>query len=405
MEELVSFIKPFCHISQVPVTLYDNKGEVQWECGSEMKICGYFGNYRLDCKKTLKSSAKIASQLGEPYIFLCPAGLVNIAMTLIIDGENRGTMIAGPIAMGKNRENVIRNLMRNTIYSPDIYPKLTVFISEMKIYTPKDVEYLTSLFNSTVLSSTITNDDYRKINDNYKEQASVGERIQVYKKNNRQMDYPQHLEEELLLAVKNGDNKAAQEILQSLLDRISLIESGNLSFIKVRVLGICAMLSRISSKQGASYKITYKEIENMDMLNNAESFKDLRILSAKIIENFAANISSQLYLGTSVIISKAIKYVNENYMNKITLKTAAEKLHTNHSYLSTLFKKEVGVGFIDYLNDIRIKRSQDLLVSTNLSLVEIAMKSGFDSQSYFTKTFKKKYDITPSEYRKTNRTL
>ena len=405
MKELESYIKPFCHISQVPVTLYDDKGEVQWECCTEKKICGYFGNYKLDCKKTLKSSAKIASQLGEPYIFLCPAGLVNIAMSLIIKGDNRGTMIAGPIAMGKNRENIIRNLIKNTIYSPDIYPKLTVFLSEMKIYTPKDVEYLTSLFNSTILSSTITNDDYRKINDNYKEQASVGERIQIYKKNKRQMDYPQHLEEELLLMVKNGDNKGAQKTLQSLLDQISLIESGNLSFIKVRVLGICAMLSRISSKQDALYKISYKEIENMDMLNNAESFKDLSTLSSKIIESFTTNISSQLYTGNSSIISKAAKYINENYMNKITLKTVAEELHTNHSYLSTLFKKEVGIGFIDYLNDIRIKRSQDLLVSTNLSLVEIAMRSGFDSQSYFTKTFKKKYDITPSEYRKINRTL
>jgi len=405
LKELESYIKPFCHISQVPVTLYDDKGEVQWECCTEKKICGYFGNYKLDCKKTLKSSAKIASQLGEPYIFLCPAGLVNIAMSLIIKGDNRGTMIAGPIAMGKNRENIIRNLIKNTIYSPDIYPKLTVFLSEMKIYTPKDVEYLTSLFNSTILSSTITNDDYRKINDNYKEQASVGERIQIYKKNKRQMDYPQHLEEELLLMVKNGDNKGAQKTLQSLLDQISLIESGNLSFIKVRVLGICAMLSRISSKQDALYKISYKEIENMDMLNNAESFKDLSTLSSKIIESFTTNISSQLYTGNSSIISKAAKYINENYMNKITLKTVAEELHTNHSYLSTLFKKEVGIGFIDYLNDIRIKRSQDLLVSTNLSLVEIAMRSGFDSQSYFTKTFKKKYDITPSEYRKINRTL
>jgi len=311
LKELESYIKPFCHISQVPVTLYDDKGEVQWECCTEKKICGYFGNYKLDCKKTLKSSAKIASQLGEPYIFLCPAGLVNIAMSLIIKGDNRGTMIAGPIAMGKNRENIIRNLIKNTIYSPDIYPKLTVFLSEMKIYTPKDVEYLTSLFNSTILSSTITNDDYRKINDNYKEQASVGERIQIYKKNKRQMDYPQHLEEELLLMVKNGDNKGAQKTLQSLLDQISLIESGNLSFIKVRVLGICAMLSRISSKQDALYKISYKEIENMDMLNNAESFKDLSTLSSKIIESFTTNISSQLYTGNSSIISKAAKYINE----------------------------------------------------------------------------------------------
>ena len=82
--------------------------------------------------------------------------------------------------------------------------------------------------------------------------------------------------------------------------------------------------------------------------------------------------------------------------------TVAEELHTNHSYLSTLFKKEMGVGFSDYLNEVRLKRSQDLLSSTGLSMVEIALRSGFESQSYFTKNFKKKYGMTPSQYRREN---
>ena len=91
-------------------------------------------------------------------------------------------------------------------------------------------------------------------------------------------------------------------------------------------------------------------------------------------------------------------------MNKITLKMVADELFTNLTYLSTLFKKEMGISFTEYINDIRIKQTQDLLENTNLSLVAISSSAGFDCQSYFTKIFKSKTGITPSEYRKANQT-
>jgi two-component system response regulator YesN len=398
-------ILPFSNITEIPVTYFDNHGQIQWECGSGKKICKFFPTYQDQqsiCRKTLLSSTRTAAQLGEPYIFLCPSGFVKIAMTFIINGKMRGSFIAGPIAMAKNKENIIRTLFKNATPSPDIYPKLAVFLNEMKIYSPTDVAYLASLFNNTILASIINNDDYRKINENYKEQASAGERIRKYKKQNRQLDYPHELESDLIQKVRNGDVNGAQKTLTKLLNEIFLLESGNLSYIRIQVLGICAILSRISSKQDESFQISPQELENMDLLNKAESFNDLCVLTAKICENFALNSTDQRYSGNSSLVSKATQYINENYMNKITLLSVAEQLHTNHSYLSTLFKKETGISFTEYLNEVRLKRTQDLLLSTNLSLVEIALCSGFESQSYFTKVFKKKYGTTPREYRKLN---
>ena len=92
--------------------------------------------------------------------------------------------------------------------------------------------------------------------------------------------------------VNIGDSQGAKKILDSLLNEISILESGNLSFIKIRVLGVCAILSRIFSKQDVSYQISAQEIENMDMLNNVESYKDLCTLASKIVDNITTNISS-----------------------------------------------------------------------------------------------------------------
>ena len=91
--------------------------------------------------------------------------------------------------------------------------------------------------------------------------------------------------------------------------------------------------------------------------------------------------------------------INANYMNKITLHSISENLHINSAYLSVLFKKEMGINFTDYLNSLRIKRSKELLVTTNLSLLDISLQTGFEEQSYFTKVFKKLVGCNPNKYR------
>ena len=65
-----------------------------------------------------------------------------------------------------------------------------------------------------------------------------------------------------------------------------------------------------------------------------------------------------------------------------------------------LFKQEMGITFTDYLNQIRINQSCELLAKTNFSLIDISIMSGFDDQSYFSKVFKKLKGVTPKDYRK-----
>ena len=71
----------------------------------------------------------------------------------------------------------------------------------------------------------------------------------------------------------------------------------------------------------------------------------------------------------------------------------------NPSYFSSIFKKEVGVSFSNYLNKIRIEQSKLLLKNTDSSIVEIALEVGFEDQSYFSKVFKNLTKMTPKQYR------
>ncbi len=407
MNHYENHIQPFCNLTKVPVTFFNTEGASQWECCPEGKICSFFdGNYEhhSNCRKTLISSINMAAQLGEPYIFLCRSGLINIAIASIRQNKLQGAFIAGPIPMGNNRETVMRNLLKNSAISPrsEIYSKFIVYLSQMNISTPNEISDLSALFNSTILYSLNTIDEYREIQENYKKQTHFSEKIQKQKRAGQEMDYPHELEEQLIQYVKAGDRKGANQVLLELLDKIFLLEYGDLAFIKVRVLGLCTILTRVTSKKEDSFHVSSEEIKHLDLLNKAENFLELCHLTAEICENICAGMTSPGYKGNSLIITNACQYIDRNYMNKITLKIVADELFTNPSYLSTLFKKEIGISFTEYINGVRINHAQDLLKNTNLNLVDISAACGFDCQSYFTKIFKKKNGVTPSEYRKGN---
>ncbi len=94
------------------------------------------------------------------------------------------------------------------------------------------------------------------------------------------------------------------------------------------------------------------------------------------------------------------KYIEENYMEEISLGQLAELVDMNASYLSSVFKKETGMTYSEYLILCRVKQASRLLVETNLSIGEIAHQSGYQDARYFSKQFSKQVGLKPSEYRK-----
>lgn len=404
--KLEESIQAFCNISDVPVTYFNNDGKVEWEFQGHGKLCAFFDIYkdsRSVCGRNLASSAKLAAQLGEPYVFVCKAGLVKIALSLIIDGEEAGCFIAGPIIMGGLKESIITNIFSLSNVHLESYPKIILFLRSMKVFKPKEVSHLASLLSNSILAPITPNENYSKINTQYKEQQRIGENLQKYKKENKSMPYPYDLENQLVEKVKDGDTEESLIILNRLMGEISLIEAGDLSSIKTKVLSICSLLSRLATEKSIlSTDETESYFYDMNELHEADTFGELSLLASNLVKSIVNSFSNSSYFGNSQIVKLAIHHINENYRHKLSLKTVAANIHTNPSYLSMLFKQETGLTFTDYLNQFRINRSCDLLISTNQNLIDIAILSGFDDQSYFSKVFKRVKGISPKDYRKSH---
>ena len=104
----------------------------------------------------------------------------------------------------------------------------------------------------------------------------------------------------------------------------------------------------------------------------------------------------------NVLLEKAKSYIRNNYKKQIFLQDVANYLERNPDYFSSIFKKETGSSFSEYLNSLRIKKAQYLLTTTSMYTYEIAEKVGYTDFRYFTKIFKKITGTTPSDYRKQN---
>ena len=99
-------------------------------------------------------------------------------------------------------------------------------------------------------------------------------------------------------------------------------------------------------------------------------------------------------------MNAASEFARNHYKEPIGLTDAAQAAGVNPTYLSYLFRKEMGVGFSHYLLNQRIACAMALLRGTNLKVREAAERSGFHDYHYFAKENKKINGLSPAEYRK-----
>lgn len=98
-------------------------------------------------------------------------------------------------------------------------------------------------------------------------------------------------------------------------------------------------------------------------------------------------------------IAQIVTFIKENLSDDLSVATAARVIHLSESHFSHLFKSEMGVSFIDYVNRLRIERAMKLLTETDKNINEIAYEVGINSPNYFSILFKKITRISPNEYR------
>ncbi|NLY44220.1 MAG: response regulator [Clostridiaceae bacterium] len=101
------------------------------------------------------------------------------------------------------------------------------------------------------------------------------------------------------------------------------------------------------------------------------------------------------------IVMLARKYIDTHYFKEnLSLIEVAKEMQISATYLSRLLKQEIGLSFIDYLTQVRIKKAMELMNDPSIKLYEVAQRVGYSSQHYFSTAFKRILGMPPGEYRK-----
>lgn len=137
-----------------------------------------------------------------------------------------------------------------------------------------------------------------------------------------------------------------------------------------------------------------KRVETVNSVR--ESIK----LRGEMVRKYCLLVRNYSLRGRSPVIQKVVNHVNLNLTQDLSLKRLSTEYSVNASYLSALFKKEMGVTLTDYISQQRIRRAITLLNSSNLQIQDVASESGIYDVNYFRKLFKKVTGKTPTEYAK-----
>lgn len=134
-------------------------------------------------------------------------------------------------------------------------------------------------------------------------------------------------------------------------------------------------------------------------LKQAIHLEDLGNRFIYFIQYFLTYIQQLESIYLSSEIKNAIHYISHHYNEPLKLIDVASHIGLNESYLSRLFKKQLGKNFTDYLNGLRLEKAKTLLSDYSKPIYEVATLVGYNSESYFSRIFKQYEHITPKKYR------
>lgn len=121
------------------------------------------------------------------------------------------------------------------------------------------------------------------------------------------------------------------------------------------------------------------------------------------VQQMYKNAASQVYdhyaTGGEQAVNVALQYIHTHYASELSLEKVASVIYLNPVYFSQLFKQKTGKGFKTYITDLRLERAMAMLRQSELKVSEISERIGYPDVRHFSQIFRKKTDLTPSEYR------
>lgn len=159
------------------------------------------------------------------------------------------------------------------------------------------------------------------------------------------------------------------------------------------MFGVLDVLTEKKSRNRMEEKFYYAYVE-------ARNFQQVIKNIYVALDDYLSEEEKKLKEKLGKPMGEAVRFMKENYSKPISMEDTAAAAGVSTGYLSKLFKRELDIGFNEYLTRIRLEKSQELLAETSMSIKEIALMVGYPDEKYYSRLFKKTTGIKPTDYRK-----
>ncbi|MDR2618045.1 MAG: PocR ligand-binding domain-containing protein [Treponema sp.] len=408
LDQLKKLFRYFSVVTNLDVGLFDFAGFEILVNRRENSICDAAKNCSC-CRERISYGGLMSSDLGEPYICSCGCGLIMCFLPVMFKDRLIGNIACGPALLWDADEVAVSEFQDKTKsmnINVDAEKIFSSIVSCDCINMTSAAQILFIIVNSLTKEHSTYLEQRATITE---QQAKIAELI-IERKNaspsllEKEKDpaYPVEKEKELIFFVQSGSLEQSRKVLDSLLGEIFLFADGKMDTIRARIFELIAFLSRAAVETGAPISEINRITESsLEIYGESTDFEKLCYLTRGAVEEFIGKVfknhgKQQL----SDHLEKAVKFIEKNYDDDLTLQKVADAIFVSAFYLSHLFRNEMNATFSDYVCRLRINKAKEYLKNNKfMRIQEIAEKTGFNDPNYFAKAFKKLTGVTPKEYR------
>lgn len=342
------------------------------------------GVSKVDCHAVITQAGKTAATLGGKHFFTCQTGFVHFVSPILWRKQLIATAVGGPVVFDFSAENAALSVLQRFQMPKEYLNEAVKRIINLPACPPEKISKTAELLRMVVFYSAETHP------------PAASTHFDTF----LPYGYFSNIETEFSAAIRAGNKSKLAIGLKNVIEHILTSQSKNQPLAENLCLEFILLLCQIAfdygSRRNDFYTILYPYL---DFLKKDTTLAEIRIRMLKIADLFIDSVFSEPAAKHNDIIARTVDYIRQNYMTKITLESAAAHVYLSPSYLSKIFKDEIGENFNSYLNQVRIENAKRLLLNDNVDLINIATLVGYEDQSYFSKVFKRITGDTPKKYK------
>ncbi len=393
----------FSNMVNIGCVVSDRDGNVLYETGygcNSCSMCEKIGLDKESCKKSQIYGMLEAERFGGKYVYFCPLKLNCFVSPIFGKYGSIAKITVGPFLMVEPSDYIEFDLLPKNNLSKNQIEDVGKELKNIPVISASTINYLSTLLFMAV--SFINNvSEANRMLDTQSSNNIQGQITQYISelKGEVKKPYPFNLERDLMRAIGQRDKSESKHILNQLFGYIFLMTSNDFEQAKSRIYELLVLISRTAINVGAdadsTLKISHTYRQDLSKLKNMD---DLCFWLTNVTEKYIDSLFTYIDIKHGDAIHKVVQYIRTNYSEKITLDDMATMVYLSPSYFSRIFKHELGTSFSAYLTMVRIEKSKEMLLHSNLKLIDISIACGFSDQSYFTKIFKKNVGMLPLKY-------